>query len=143
MALGTAMAMAERSRSEWDSYQNRNSNNCQDVGNSILILLGLIICINIGINLVTLVRDGRGGWGGWEAGPVTRTYSWSPCPPVPSSGADSASSYTEYSISFVRKVRTARGGGPRGSRNQASVPPDPELFLNGWSSSSLRAPPLL
>ncbi|XP_006973488.1 spermatid maturation protein 1 [Peromyscus maniculatus bairdii] len=49
------MAMAERSRSEWDSYQNPNSNNCQDVGNSILILLGLIICINIGINLVTLL----------------------------------------------------------------------------------------
>lgn len=112
------MAMAERSRSEWDSYQNPNSNNCQDVGNSILILLGLIICINIGINLVTLVRDGRGGWGGWEAGPVTRTYSWSPCPPVPSSGADSASSYTEYSISFVRKVRTARRWGLGGAETR-------------------------
>ncbi|XP_036050918.1 spermatid maturation protein 1 [Onychomys torridus] len=49
------MAMAQRSRPEWDSYQNPNSNNCQDVGNSILILLGLIICINIGINLVTLL----------------------------------------------------------------------------------------
>ncbi|XP_075848099.1 spermatid maturation protein 1 [Microtus pennsylvanicus] len=49
------MAMAERPRPEWASYQNPNTNNCQDMGNSILLLLGLIICINIGINLVTLL----------------------------------------------------------------------------------------
>lgn len=61
------MAMAERPRPEWASYQNPNSNNCQDMGNSILLLLGLIICINIGINLVTLVRGGGGGWG-WMGG---------------------------------------------------------------------------
>ncbi|CAH6786086.1 spermatid maturation protein 1 [Phodopus roborovskii] len=49
------MAMAERPRPEWASYQNPSTNNCQDMGNSILLLLGLIICINIGINLVTLL----------------------------------------------------------------------------------------
>ncbi|OBS70375.1 hypothetical protein A6R68_01099 [Neotoma lepida] len=49
------MAMAERPQPEWASYQNPNTNNCQDMGNSILLLLGLIICINIGINLVTLL----------------------------------------------------------------------------------------
>ncbi|XP_005067588.1 spermatid maturation protein 1 [Mesocricetus auratus] len=49
------MAMAERPRPEWVSYQNPSTNNCQDMGNSILLLLGLIICINIGINLVTLL----------------------------------------------------------------------------------------
>nr|AAI00506.1 Sperm maturation 1 [Mus musculus] len=49
------MAMAERPRPGWASYQNPNINNCQDMGNSILLLLGLIVCINIGINLVTLL----------------------------------------------------------------------------------------
>nr|XP_012631988.1 spermatid maturation protein 1 [Microcebus murinus] len=49
------MAMAERPRPGWASYHNPNTNNCQDLGNSILLLLGLIICINIGINMVTLL----------------------------------------------------------------------------------------
>ncbi|XP_020006795.2 spermatid maturation protein 1 [Castor canadensis] len=49
------MAMAERPRPGWASYQNPNTNNCQDMGNSILLLLGLIICVNIGINVVTLL----------------------------------------------------------------------------------------
>ncbi|GAB1296316.1 Spermatid maturation protein 1 [Apodemus speciosus] len=35
--------MAERPRPGWPSYQNPNTNNCQDMGNSILLLLGLII----------------------------------------------------------------------------------------------------
>ncbi|XP_002719036.1 spermatid maturation protein 1 [Oryctolagus cuniculus] len=48
------MAMAERPRPCW-AYHSPNHNNCQDVGNSILLLLGLIICINIGINMVTLL----------------------------------------------------------------------------------------
>lgn len=68
MALGTTMAMAERPGPGWASYQNPTINNCQDMGNSILLLLGLIICINIGINLVTLVRDGGCGWGDWVGG---------------------------------------------------------------------------
>ncbi|XP_062965272.1 spermatid maturation protein 1 [Cynocephalus volans] len=49
------MAMAERPRPGWASYHNPNTNNCQDLGNSILLLLGLIICINISINMVTLL----------------------------------------------------------------------------------------
>lgn len=61
VALGTPMAMAEWPRSGWASYQSPNTNNCQDLGNSILLLLGLIICINIGINMVTLVRARLGG----------------------------------------------------------------------------------
>lgn len=68
------MAMAERPRPGWASYQNPNTNNCQDMGNSILLLLGLVICINIGINLVTLVRDGGCGWvagrQAWSQGPT-------------------------------------------------------------------------
>ncbi|KAB1266610.1 Spermatid maturation protein 1 [Camelus dromedarius] len=55
------MAMAERPRPRWASYHSPNTNNCQDLGNSILLLLGLIVCINIGINMVTLVRVGPGG----------------------------------------------------------------------------------
>ncbi|CAD7689764.1 unnamed protein product [Nyctereutes procyonoides] len=49
------MAMAEWPRPGWASYHNSNTNNCQDLGNSILLLLGLIICINISINMVTLL----------------------------------------------------------------------------------------
>ncbi|KAG3269862.1 spermatid maturation protein 1 [Ictidomys tridecemlineatus] len=46
------MAMAEWPQPGWDSD---NPNSCQDVGNSILLLLGFIICINIIINMVTLL----------------------------------------------------------------------------------------
>uniref|UniRef100_A0A8D2CBX9 Spermatid maturation protein 1 N-terminal domain-containing protein n=1 Tax=Sus scrofa TaxID=9823 RepID=A0A8D2CBX9_PIG len=49
------MAMAERPRPGWASYHSPNTNSCQDLGSSILLLLGLIICINIGINMVTLL----------------------------------------------------------------------------------------
>lgn len=64
------MAMVERPRPGWASYHSPNTNNCQDLGNSILLLLGLIICINIGINMVTLVRAGPGGrvLAGWLGG---------------------------------------------------------------------------
>lgn len=76
------MAMAQRPRPGWASYHyypayHQHNNNCQDVGNSILLLLGLIICINIGINMVTLVRarpsrmtDNAGGRreNGWDLG---------------------------------------------------------------------------
>ncbi|KAM8955542.1 spermatid maturation protein 1 isoform 2-T2 [Lycaon pictus] len=46
------MAMAEWPRPGWASYHSSNTNNCQDLGNSILLLLGLIICINISINML-------------------------------------------------------------------------------------------
>ncbi|KAF6299805.1 hypothetical protein mRhiFer1_016041 [Rhinolophus ferrumequinum] len=49
------MAMVEWPRSGWASYHSPHTNSCQDLGNSILFLLGLIICINIGINMVTLL----------------------------------------------------------------------------------------
>ncbi|KAM6174962.1 LOW QUALITY PROTEIN: spermatid maturation protein 1 [Erethizon dorsatum] len=49
------MAMAEHPQPGWALYHNPTTNSCQDVGNSILLLLGLIICINIGINVVTLL----------------------------------------------------------------------------------------
>ncbi|XP_075416957.1 spermatid maturation protein 1 [Tenrec ecaudatus] len=48
------MAIAEQPPPEWASYHSP-TNSCQDLGNSILLLLGLIICINIGINMVTLL----------------------------------------------------------------------------------------
>ncbi|XP_007950469.1 spermatid maturation protein 1 [Orycteropus afer afer] len=49
------MAMAEQPRPGWAPYHKPHTNNCQDLGNSILLLLGLVICINIGINMVTLL----------------------------------------------------------------------------------------
>ncbi|KAM5273531.1 spermatid maturation protein 1 [Ctenodactylus gundi] len=48
------MAMAEWPRQGRASYHNPN-NDCQEVGNSILLILGLIICVNIGINVVILL----------------------------------------------------------------------------------------
>lgn len=76
VALGTPMAMAERPGPGWASYHSSNTN-CQDLGNSILLLLGLIICINISINMVTLVRVGPGGraLAGWR-----RREAWWPGP---------------------------------------------------------------
>ena len=70
MALGTPMAMAEQPRPEWALCHSPSTNNCQDLGNSILLLLGLIICVNFGINTVTLVRVGLGGrvLAGWLGG---------------------------------------------------------------------------
>lgn len=53
------MAMAERPRPGWASHAG-SSNNCQDLGNSILLLLGLVVCVNIAVNMVTLVRAGPG-----------------------------------------------------------------------------------
>lgn len=87
-------------------YHNSNTNNCQDLGNSILLLLGLI-CINIGINMVMLVRVGSGGrvlTGWWGAGLVARACMASLCPPPLSSGTNSVASYTECSVLFVKKV---------------------------------------
>lgn len=101
------MAVAEQPWPRCASYHSPNTNNCQDLGNSILLLLGLIICINIGINMVTLVRAGLGGrvLAGWlGAGLAARAYLGSLCL-SPSFGADSVSSYTKCSTElFVRKV---------------------------------------
>lgn len=112
VVLGTPMAMAEQPWPRCDSYHSPNTNSCQDLGNSILLLLGIIICINIGINLVTLVRAGLGGrvLAGWlGAGVVARACLWTLCP-SPSSGADFVSSYTTCStIWFVTKVRGSWG----------------------------------
>ncbi|XP_066222533.1 spermatid maturation protein 1 [Saccopteryx leptura] len=49
------MAMAEQPWCKSASYHSPNPNSCQDLGHFIQLLLGLIICINIGINLVTLL----------------------------------------------------------------------------------------
>ncbi|XP_077021922.1 spermatid maturation protein 1 [Tamandua tetradactyla] len=49
------MAIAERPQPGWASYPSTDTNTCQDLGNSILVLLGLVICINIGVNIVTLL----------------------------------------------------------------------------------------
>lgn len=109
----TSIAMAERPQPRWTSCHNPYPNNCQDLGNSILLLLGLIICINIGINMVTLVSVGPGGRvpvGGLR-GPclvATRAYLGSLCLLLPSSGTNSVASYTKCSILFVRKVSRDR-----------------------------------
>uniref|UniRef100_A0A8C9BXV5 Spermatid maturation 1 n=1 Tax=Phocoena sinus TaxID=42100 RepID=A0A8C9BXV5_PHOSS len=50
------MAMAEWPRPGWALCHSPSTNNCQDLGNSILSLLDLIICVNTGVNTVTLIR---------------------------------------------------------------------------------------
>lgn len=44
-----------------------NLRKCQDLGDSILLLLGSLIVLNVGLNVVTLVRAGsaRQGWELW------------------------------------------------------------------------------
>ena len=124
VALGTPMAMAERPRPGWASYHSPNTNSCQDLGNSILLLLGLIICINIGINKVTLVMVGPGGRvlaGRLGAGLMARACLGSLCPSSPSSGADSVASYTKCSMLFMIKVSGGWGGHGKG-RNRAFCP---------------------
>lgn len=37
-----------------------NLRRCQDLGDSILLILGSFILLNVGINVVTLVREGSG-----------------------------------------------------------------------------------
>lgn len=41
-----------------------NLRRCQDLGDSILLILGSFILLNVGINVVTLVREGSGHQGG-------------------------------------------------------------------------------
>lgn len=49
-----------------------NLRRCQDLGDSILLILGSFILLNVGINVVTLVREGSGQQGGgdrvWASG---------------------------------------------------------------------------
>lgn len=108
VALGTPMAMVEWPQSGWASYHSPNTNNCQDLGNSILLLLGLIICINIGINMVTLVRAGLGGrvLAGWLGGrPGIEGQPGVTVSFPPSSGTNSVAFYTACSaVLSVRKV---------------------------------------
>ena len=68
MALGTTMAMAERPRPGWASYQNPNINNCQDMGNPFLLILGIIFFIKMGNILGTVVGFGGCVGGGGVGG---------------------------------------------------------------------------
>lgn len=81
VVLGTPMAVAEPPWPRCASYHSPNTNNCQDLGNSILLLLGLIICMNICINMVTLVRAGLGGrvLAGWLGQAWWPGTSWGHC----------------------------------------------------------------
>lgn len=45
-----------------------SSRKCQDLGDSILLILGSFILLNVGINVVTLVREGPGHQGGEALG---------------------------------------------------------------------------
>ncbi|XP_037666401.1 spermatid maturation protein 1-like [Choloepus didactylus] len=48
----------ERPQPTWASCHSPNTNTCQDLGNTILVLLGLVVSINLGVNTATLVRAG-------------------------------------------------------------------------------------
>lgn len=58
-------AMGERAYHGAQVCSGTNPRKCQDLGDSILLILGSFILLNVGINVVTLVRAGAGqqGWG--------------------------------------------------------------------------------
>lgn len=57
--------MGERAHYGAQVCSGTNPRKCQDLGDSILLILGTFILFNVGINVVTLVRAGSGqqGWG--------------------------------------------------------------------------------
>lgn len=60
--------MGERAYHGAPVCSGTNPRKCQDLGDSILLILGSFILLNVGINVVTLVRAGSGqqGWGSLE-----------------------------------------------------------------------------
>lgn len=52
--------MGERIYHGAHSCSGTNLRKCQDLGDSILLILGTFILLNVGINVVTLVRAGAG-----------------------------------------------------------------------------------
>lgn len=52
--------MGERIYHGAHSCSGTNFRKCQDLGDSILLILGTFILLNVGINVVTLVRAGSG-----------------------------------------------------------------------------------
>lgn len=57
--------MGERAHHGAQVCSGTNPRKCQDLGDSILLILGSFILLNVGINVVTLVRavTGQQGWG--------------------------------------------------------------------------------
>lgn len=57
--------MGERAHHGAQVCSGTNPRKCQDLGDSILLILGSFILLNVGINVVTLVRAvaGQQGWG--------------------------------------------------------------------------------
>lgn len=57
--------MGERAHHRAQVCSGTNLRKCQDLGDSILLILGSFILLNVGINVVILVSAGSGhqGWG--------------------------------------------------------------------------------
>lgn len=55
--------MGERAHHGAQVCSGTNPRKCQDLGDSILLILGSVILLNVGINVVTLVRAGATGLG--------------------------------------------------------------------------------
>lgn len=101
------LAMVEQAYHGAQVCSGTNPRKCQDLGDSILLLLGSLILLNVGINVVTLVRRGLGssvggnlGFSGAEVGglpPCVQTrvgfqgspYFWALLSPASLSSGDS------------------------------------------------------
>ena len=79
--------MGERSHYRAQPCSGTNPRKCQDLGDSILLILGSFILLNVGINVVTLVRAGS-GQRGWGSPGVLKGLRWEGCWGVAGQGLD-------------------------------------------------------
>lgn len=79
--------MGERTYHGAQACSGTNPRKCQDLGDSILLILGSFILLNVGINVVTLVRAGSGQqcWGSLG---VSKGLRWEGCWGVARQGLD-------------------------------------------------------
>lgn len=70
--------MGERTHHGAQACSGTNPRKCQDLGDSILLILGSFILLNVGINVVTLVRA-RSGQQGWGSPGVSKGPRWEGC----------------------------------------------------------------
>ena len=79
--------MGEQTHYRAQPCSGTNPRKCQDLGDSILLILGSFILLNVGINVVTLVRAGSGQWG-WGSPGVLKGLRWEGCWGVAGQGLD-------------------------------------------------------
>lgn len=79
--------MAEQTHYLAEACSGTTPRKCQDLGDSILLILVSIMLLNVWINVVTLVRAGSGQCG-WGSPGVLKGLRWDGCCSVAGQGLD-------------------------------------------------------